>query len=231
MTDAELMRRRVEAQFRHDDRSRIVSINQWDGGVAPRFYLGRTTAGTLCRFRDDLPDELAQQLRELCDDEPASVEIARMPMHYDAYVRLLARHEPVQRVWSGPAFWFRVNVIPARQPVAIDEENADMLRGGFEDWLPDVAHRQPFMAMIEDDHAVSVCASSRMTDGAHEAGVETLPAYRRKDHAVNVVAGWACAVRKLGAVPFYSTSWDNLASQTVAARLNLSALGADFHIT
>ncbi|TDJ22462.1 MAG: GNAT family N-acetyltransferase [Gammaproteobacteria bacterium] len=87
------------------------------------------------------------------------------------------------------------------------------------------------MAMIEDGQAVSVCASSRITDAAHEAGVETLPEHRRKGHAVNVVAGWASAVRLLGADPFYSTSWENVASQNVATRLGLSAFGVDFHIT
>lgn len=231
MTDSELMRRRVEAQFRHDERSRIVSINQRDGGVAPRFYLGRTSAGALCRFRDDLPDDLADELRQRCEDEPVANAFAQMPVHYDEYVRLLSTHAPVQRIWSGPAYWFRANVTPTRQPVAIREENADLLRGGFEDWLPDIAHRQPFMAMIEDGQAVSVCASSRITDAAHEAGVETLPEHRRKGHAVNVVAGWASAVRQLGADPFYSTSWENVASQNVATRLGLSAFGVDFHIT
>ena len=225
------MRARVEAQFRHDERSRIVSINQWNGGVAPRFYLGRTPDGTLCRFRNDLPDDLADQLLRLANDEPLSNSFARIPAYYDEYLSLLSMNAPVQGVWSGPGYCFRGDVTPARQPVAIDEENADMLRGGLEDWLPDVAHRQPFMAMIDDDHAVSVCASSRITDSAHEAGVETLPDYRRKGYAVDVVAGWASAVLELGAVAFYSTSWDNVASRSVAERLGLSALGSDFHIT
>jgi hypothetical protein len=231
VNDSELMRARIEAQFRHDERSRIVSINQWNGGVAPRFYLGRTPGGTVCRFRDDVPDDLADQLLTLGNDEPLSNSFARMPSHHEEYLRLLSTHDPVQRVWSGPGYCFREDVTPTRQPVVIDEENADLLRGGLEDWLPDVAHRQPFMAMIEDGHAVSVCASSRITDCAHEAGVETLLDYRRKGYAVDVVAGWASAVLRLGAVAFYSTSWDNVASRNVAARLGLSALGSDFHIT
>jgi 3-polyprenyl-4-hydroxybenzoate decarboxylase len=54
---------------------------------------------------------------------------------------------------------------------------------------------------------------------------------RRRGHAVNAVAGWARAVRSLGATPFYSTSWDNVASQGVAHRLQLSLVGVDFHLT
>ena len=61
--------------------------------------------------------------------------------------------------------------------------------------------------------------------------METLPAYRRKGYAANAVAGWASAVRQMGAMPFYSTSWENIASQNVAARLGLRMIGADFSIT
>jgi predicted GNAT family acetyltransferase len=61
--------------------------------------------------------------------------------------------------------------------------------------------------------------------------VETLPRSRGRGHAANAVAAWANAVRKTGAVPLYSTSWDNVASQSVAAKLGLSPFGADFHVT
>ena len=71
----------------------------------------------------------------------------------------------------------------------------------------------------------------RITAAAHEAGVETLPALRRRGHAVNEVAAWADAVRRTGAAPLYSTSWDNVASQNVAAKLGLSLFGVDFHVT
>jgi predicted GNAT family acetyltransferase len=123
-------------------------------------------------------------------------------------------------------------VAPARQPVVIDEANADLLRGGLEDWLPDVPHRQPLVAMLEDGHAVSVCASVRITARTHEAGVETLPGYRRRGHAMNAVAGWAREVRSRGiSMIFYSTGWDNAASQQVAARLGLTVIGADFSVS
>jgi len=87
------------------------------------------------------------------------------------------------------------------------------------------------MAMIEDDHAVSICASVRISDAVHCAGVETRTEYRQRGHAVNAVAGWARAVRLLGATPFYSTSWDNIASQRVAGCLRLPLVGVDFHIS
>ncbi len=220
----------IEALYTHDDRSRIESINQWNGGVAPRFFLGRTTAGNLWRFRTDVPDDLAAELENLCSDEPSTSELAA-PVHQEEYARLLSSHKRIEQIWTGPAYWFETDVVPSLQSVEISEANADLLRGGLQDWLADVPHRRPFMAMIEDDHAVSVCASVRITPAAHAAGVETLPAYRQKGHAANVVAAWANAVRKLGAIPLYSTSSDNTASRALAARLGLSLFGVDFHIT
>lgn len=227
-TELDLMRMHVEALYTHDKCSRIESVNQWDGGVVPCFFLGRTKAGNLWRFRSDLPDDLAVELEGLCRDEPNIQEFAQAPLHQDEYARLLS---PVEQIWSGPAYLFSTNVVPSIDPVAITEANADLLRGGLDDWIPDVAHRRPFVAMIEDGHAVCVCASVRITKAAHEAGVETLSAYRRKGHAVNVVAGWANAVRKTGAIPLYSTSWDNAASRGIAAKLGLSMFGMDFHVT
>lgn len=225
------MQMHVEALYTHDEHSRIVAVNEPEGAIAPRFFLGRTLAGNLWRLRPDLPNELATELERLCNGEGEPNELAATPVHREDYIRLLASHSPIERIWSGPAYWFSTDLVPSAQPVEIGDENAALLRGGLDDWLEDVPHRRPFMAMIEDDQAVSVCASVRITNAAHEAGVETLPAYRRKGHAVNVVASWANEVRRIGAVPLYSTSWDNIASQKVASRLGLSMIGVDFHIT
>jgi len=225
------MQNRVAALFTHDEQGRIESINQWNGGAAPRFYLGRTPAGTIWHFRTDVPSELVDELQRLCQAEPWPDNPRQPPLFRDEYVRILSSHAPVERVWSGPAYWLATRPIPGAEPIPIRKENAHLLRDGMEEWLPDVPHRQPFLAIVEDGCAVSVCASVRITDAAHEAGVETLPAYRGQGHAVNAVAGWANAVLDRGAIPFYSTSWDNVASQKVAARLELSMLGVDFHCT
>lgn len=227
----ELMRMHIEALYTHDGRSRIDTVNELNGGLAPRFFLGRTRERNLWRFRVDTPDELAVELAKRSGGEPVTSELSRLPARQEEYIRLLSSHTPIERIWTGPAFWFSKDAAPSAQPVEISEANADLLRGGFEDWLEDVPHRRPFMAMIEDGRAVSVCASVRITDAAHAAGVETLPEYRRKGHAVNAVSGWAAAVRKIGAIPLYSTSWNNIGSQNVAARLSLKMFGVDFHIT
>jgi RimJ/RimL family protein N-acetyltransferase len=224
------MRLHVEALFAHDARARIVSSNEWRPQPAPRFFLGRTAAGNLWRVRADLPDALARELERIAADEPVAAEPPDAPVQRDALLDLLASHAPVAPVWTGPACVLDERATHASRAVAIREANANLLRGGLDDWLEDVPHRHPIVASVEGGRAVAVCASVRITPAAHEAGVETAPSFRRRGHAVRAVAAWAHAVRALGAVPLYSTSWDNAASRAVAARLGASRFGVDFHV-
>jgi hypothetical protein len=219
---------RVEALFRHDGRGRLIEVNQWDGGVAPRFFLMRTGEGAIARFRQDVPDDMAARLETLSAAEPLGWPPSRRPAHEREYLNALA---PTERVWAGPVFAFPDDPPMSAATVAIDEANADLLRGGFEDWLPDVPYRRPFVAAIEEGRAVSICASVRVSPTVHCAGVETLPGCRRQGHGSAAAGDWARAVRDLGAEPFYSTSWDNHASQGLARRLRLRLFGVDFHIT
>ncbi len=223
-----LAERRVEALFRHDARGRLVEINQWDGGVAPRFWLMRTPERAIARFRQDVPDDLAARLTELCAGERLGDPPPERPAHEREYLDGLG---PMERVWAGPAFTFPDDLSAAAPTVAIDEAKAGFLCDGFEHWLADVPHRRPFLAVIEERRAVAICASVRISRDVHCAGVETLPGCRGRGRGSAAVAAWARAVRDLGAAPFYSTSWDNLASRGLARRLGLRLFGVDFHIT
>ncbi len=219
----------VNALYVHDEQMRMLAINQWDGGNVPRFFLGRTRLGNVWRFRADLPTKLIKELEALCVQETGAV--LKDPQFKDAYIQLLSAHTPIKALWQGPSYYCSKSIKPSVAPLHITPANAQLLEGGLDDWLADVPYRQPFMAAIDNGLAVSVCASVRITEQAHEAGIETLPAYRRKGHAANVVAGWANDLLAKGIIPLYSTSWGNTASQNVAKRLGLSYFGADFHIT
>lgn len=234
LTDQELMAIHVQALFTHDARSRLLSVNEPGGGApAPRLVFGRTRAGNLWRFRADLPEILVEELEALCVDEPVGMEMElhHPPRHVEEYVRLLETHAPVHRRWMGPAYHFTEHLEPSRPLLAITETNAEMLQGGFEDLVSELPDWQPFLAVVEDGRAVSVCRSVRITPQAHEAGVETLHDFRRKGYARDVVAGWARRVQSMGAIPLYSTSWENTASQAVVRKLRLVQYGADFHLT
>jgi hypothetical protein len=225
-----LMLKRLATLYRCDDRDRILAINYFAGGEVPRFHLICTAFGNIARYRSELPDDLVARLQSLCEREPIVDPPTRLPALYHEYLGALGLSTSNDGRWSGPAYMLEHNVAPLVPPTAITDANAHLLHGGLEAWLPDVQHCQPLMAVIADGRAVSLCASVRISVAVHCAGVETLPEYRRRGYAVSAVAGWAHAVRAIGATPFYSTSWDNVASQAVAARLGASLAGVDFHL-
>jgi hypothetical protein len=227
----ELARLRFEALYHRDRRGRLVSVNEWTAGPAARFHLMRTARNSFGQFRADLADDLVVRLGELRAQEPIGRRQGKWPRLRSKYLELLAFHAPVARVWAGPVFTFPDDMAADVRTVSINATNGHLLRGGFDDWLPDIRYRQPFCAVVEDNRAVSICASVRITDAVHCAGVETLAGHRRRGHAACAVAGWALTVRSLGANPFYTTSWDNEASRRVAARLHLVPIGIDFHVT
>jgi hypothetical protein len=219
----------VETMFRHDKSGRLVGRDPSSLADVPRLYILRTQHGVISRFRSDLPDNLVARLKQVANG--ARGRQRDWPAQNAELLRLLLAHGPVTSLNAELVYVVPVKVVPKVSPTAINASNANLLHGGLEEWLGDVRRAQPFMAMIEDGRGVAVCASVRISDAAHCAGVETDVNYRRKGHAANAVAGWATAVRALGATPFYSTKWDNLASQGVARTLGLALVGADFSIT
>lgn len=226
------MQMRVNALFTHDTAGRMRHVNDTAAAPAPRFFLGRTSQGHIWRFRHDLPALLVSELEKHCQAEPIEQTPGELPFYVEEYTRLLQMQTAVQKTGAGPAYVFPApqSAVHTENLIAITTENVDKLSAGFADWIEDVPFCQPFLALVQSGQVVSLCCSVRITAQAHEAGVETLPHWRRKGYAATVVAGWASAVRALGAVPFYSTAWSNRASQAVANKLGLIQYGTDFHI-
>jgi hypothetical protein len=147
------------------------------------------------------------------------------------YEEIIRRYAPADKTWSGPAFTFAARLPATLETTFIDASTAPLLEAMLPAWLPDVSTCQPMVVFVVDGKAVSICASVRITDEAHEAGVDTARAYRGRGYAAHVTAAWAYAVREIGGVPLYSTSWTNSASRSVAQKLSLIHFGNDLHIT
>ena len=229
---SEFVDSRVRCLFRHDQEGRITFANEHVSVRAPRFFFTRTPAAACWRFRDDLPAAIADRIEELCREEPTRADLRDPLRHARCYRALLDADMPIEREWIGPAYRFaRPIAAPAGVIVAITPVNAHLLVPDFADWLPDTGRCDPMIALLHEGRVVSLCASVRITPAAHEAGVETLPAFRGCGFAADAVAAWARAVRKIGAEPFYSTSWENTGSQAVARKLGLELFGSDFHLT
>ena len=160
--------------------------------------------------------------------EPPSTDLRQPPLCYAALKALLEQYGPPGSEWRGPAYYFPANLPRSANSVLISEANIQLLqRQPNFSWFTIPSDTQPCVATVEDGQAVAICFSSRTSQHAAEAGVETLEAFRRRGYATAAVAGWAAAVRELGRIPLYSTSWDNLASQGVARRLGLVCYGED----
>ncbi len=233
ISDLQLLEIQIDALFTHDPNGRICSINEPDGDPAPRFFFGRTREGNLWRFRHDLPENTARRLEELAADEPVHGDLEAEPRILKAYMEVLREHREILSVDSGPAYRFSNDLSGPADVTRITRSNLHLLAGIVSD-LDALAltleAREPRMAVIEDGLAVSLCYSARLTERAAEAGVMTLEGYRGRGYAPMVVAAWAHAIRATGRIPLYSTSWDNLASQSVARKLRLVQYATDLSL-
>lgn len=233
LINLELMNFHVRALFTHDAESRLLFVNEPDNAVMPasRLFLGRTHQGNVWRFRADLPEKLCEELDALCADEPPlNAELNELPAHFEKFVRLLESDLTVENASTGLAYHFVEHETTSNRLLKVTEDNAEVLHGGFEKLVEELPAWQPFVALVEGNRAVSVCRSVRITAEAHEAGVETLPEFRGNGYAQEVTAEWARLVQNSGAIPLYSTSWENKASQAVARKLRLKCYGVTFGI-
>jgi RimJ/RimL family protein N-acetyltransferase len=233
-TDLDLMRLQAEALFVHDANGRLVCINEPDPtNPAPRFFLARTKVGHLWRARFDLPLDLAAELDRLAAAEPVVSDLSEQPHYAVQYAALLNQHSPLVATDAGPAYYLPEpdQLDQPHNAVLITPENINLLQAHFSWLLTTLTDYAPVAAAIVDGQAVAVCFCSRITTKVCEAGVHTEEKYRGHGYATQAARGWAKAVRSTGRLPFYSTSWSNLASQAIARKLGGVLYGVDFSAT
>ena len=232
-SNIELMKMQVEVLFTLDENGSLQHINDPTSGTkpAPRFFFGYTNEGSICKFRHDLPDNVVTQLKEVATLQPMAMNSQNIPRSHPQFKEILQSHAPIERIWVGPAYRFPEQIAPPTNVVRLSRTDVRFLKGDFTEMVTELNSSQPYVAIIEDSQAVSICRSVRLSSRVHEAGVDTLVGHRRRGYATSVVAAWALAVRALNRIPLYSTSWDNVASQGVALRLGLVQYGVDYHVT
>jgi hypothetical protein len=159
--------------------------------AAARFFLGRTTQGNLWRCRHDLPDELVAELEDLARSEPVCTDLARLPEEPAIASRAreaLGRHAPITGEHRGPAYYVPPGVPVPDHAVPITDENLALLETSFPETAQALPRTAPCVVAVEQGAVVAVCFSSRLTDRAAEAGVETLEPHRRQGHG-NRISG------------------------------------------
>jgi RimJ/RimL family protein N-acetyltransferase len=223
------------ALFNHKEARRITGTNDGDPpGEAPRLYLGRTGEGHIWRIRDDLPDDVVEELVEILQTEPLTAALWRPPATLSRLSAVLTKPGQGIEPSMGPAFRFPSEIPVSGGVTTIDLSNIELVKENFPDHLPWLSDefdiRRPITAIVRDGAAVSICFSARMTSDAAEAGVDTINDFRGQGFAPQVVAAWASAVRRMERIPLYSTSWNNEGSQRVASKLNLVTYGSEVSI-
>ena len=182
----------------------------------PRFVLQRSGSDCAWAFRIDVPEALAAAVGRLAQNEPPARDLKIPPIHAEEYLSLLGGE-----VNCGPTFLFPDTTDNHNEGVVPIEE-LSLLQRNFWGWIEEeIPARLPIMAVVQNGHAVSVCFSARRSEVAAEAGLETASAFRGRGLGPRVTLAWADAIRSLGLIPIYSTSWRNTASLSVARKLML----------
>lgn len=199
-----------------DEHGRLISVNEDDGPPAPRLWVAWNEHGLVWRVRHDVAPQLATELGEILGQARPGAAMAE-PACAAELRALLAplgeQHAEIEyecpRELGGDA-------------IQLGPENLELLQRWLPSWRYYATIGLPMTAIVLDGAAVAVCACVRRPDdGATAAGCETHPDFRGHGHAAMATAAWARAVRDRGLVPLYGTSWQNLASQRVAAKLGL----------
>ena len=214
--------------YRLDEAGCIAEIREPSPPPPPRFVLFRGPEEVIGLVGASVPKALADTLLALAATEPREPE--EPPAHLTQYRALLGAHRAVEREYAGPAFHLPDTPRLSDGAVRIDAANRDLLLQHFPEEARDFDARRPIYAVVEGGVAVAVCFASRDFGPGTPAGVFTVEAHRGRGHAYRVAAAWAAEVARLGSVPLYGTTWENAASQAVAARLGAVRIGSDFWI-
>lgn len=245
LTDCDWLALHIDALFEQDARGRLLRRRGPGGGSAPRFYLGRTLHGNQWRMRADLEGEVVRRLSRYAGKErplPVGAGTPAPAERVEAMRGVLRDATPIVSEWRGPAYRFGESASTdhavwsemargARLLEPGDRAARALLFGGFPELAASLAERAPCFAVVEEQEVQAVCYSACGRSGVvFEAGVETAEPHRGRGLAAKCVAAWALAVMRGGAVPLYSTEWNNPASRRVAAKLGLELYAEDMHL-
>ena len=228
LADSDLMERRLALLFHLNPAGEMLALNEHGDPPSPAVYVGRCARGTRIAFAADLARDIRDAVSTVVAGAPPWEGGARLGPDVLAAVLPFARDAVL---YHGPAFRFPPPLMAPMGAMQLYVSHAHLLHPDLAGWGPALRWRRPAFAVFRERQVVAICASARLSVFGAEAGVETASAYRGQGCAQMAVDAWASAIREKGLVPFYSTSWENQASRSVAAKLDLQPIGEDIHIS
>jgi hypothetical protein len=224
MDDLALLRLELETLWITDADGRVICSRTPDRRPAPLLVVAAGTSGICWAVSTAVPAEVEREIADALSTTSPNMVVGWTPDSADPLLENLARVGPVAEPEGGPSF-----VVPSDlHPTGAIETRpgADRERDRLVERMPEAdraALSEPWSVALADGQVAAVCETARSAPASVEAGVWTYERYRRRGYAAAVVATWATTVRDRTA--FYSTSWENVASQGVARRLGLRPLG------
>ena len=205
-TEAELLRIRMDCLFTCEA-GRMLYVNEpWRQTVpAPLLHVGRTLGGEICyRFGQQVSPSAMSGAQAMLESGVWDA---------DAYGKVLGGSRSKREI----CFWYPGKQVPAADCHALVSEEAPLLSATFPGYEEELPFASPYMACFRNGQIVSICRSVRMGQG-HEAGIATLPAYRRQGCALEALRSWTAAVLEQGIIPLYSTDLHHAASRGLASK-------------
>jgi GNAT superfamily N-acetyltransferase len=221
--EARLLDQHPNVLFRVDRRGRLVGLNEPGDDLPPRLFLARGETAHRIWFGADVGEATMEACRAIARELPGWDGQQPAASLYDSMRAAVALEAPIVDETNGLAYRFgeRVDIPTETDARVIDAATAHLLESNFPYTRSVLALRSPVVGVVVDGAVVSACYCARTRPNACEAGVDTIEPYRGRGLAALVVSAWRDAVETEGCEPLYSTSWDNLASRAVAAKLRL----------
>jgi hypothetical protein len=220
----------IEALFTLDPQKRLLTINEpWDKKkLAPKLYLGKTADGSIAyRFRFDVQLEIIEKLEKLLSKESSQC-LENQMMYVNEYMEILES----KNCFNEICFFCEDSLNATEKTcVKLTPQNIARYKVNNFEWLnEEIAYCQPCFGVMENDELLSLCRSVRISDKAHEAGIETAENHRGKGFAGIALRNWAKEVLEKGCIAFYSAAADNFKSQRTAEKAQLYRYGIGLSI-
>lgn len=206
LTPKELLTLHMDCMFTYE-KSRMVYVNEPWGCTtpAPLLMLGHTVEDDiLCRFGKYANASLIKKVESLVYSGVWDISI---------YQKELGIQNSSQEL----CFYTKSTGVDCTNCRLLTGEDEKLLETTFKGYAEEISTAQPYVGYFCDGKIVSICRSVRKEHG-HEAGIETLPEYRRRGYAQAVLKYWTMAVLQQGFIPLYSADVANTASLQLARK-------------
>lgn len=220
-----LLRLELDTLWVTDAHGRLRHCRTDAGEPSPLLVVGAGEAIDGCWATSAaLPAVVVDRVHELLADEPLQASaVGWAPRAAEALAAAVGSVGVLAPPHGGPSYLVPAGLVP--DPAVELHTSADADAGATLALVPsaDRALPAPWVVAVVDGQAAAVCETARSAPASVEAGVWTYEPFRRRGLAAAVTAAWSALVAERTA--FYSTSWDNHASQAVARRLGLPTVG------